>query len=269
MRAKKAGLIVDNPIDIISMIALPAIAIMALFNLSVAFSGSEEFPAVTPACYDLIQRGILGLGGMVFTKWLFQSKRAKAQLIGVSFNTDDLLDIGYCVVAYFGIQAGVLFLRELYMFQVTASDVWLFFVSAAIIEEALYRGFLVMLIQAVMARLLGVKAEKNLLIPNGAAIVISAAVFAWSHEAYREDPFLITLTFLGGCSQAYFYIKTKNLLGPMVAHGLINFSAAGSLIQTLNIPQLIENGGLIQQINMDGGIILWQKNINFYWRCWC
>jgi membrane protease YdiL (CAAX protease family) len=94
--------------------------------------------------------------------------------------------------------------------------VYAFFISAAIIEEMVYRGFLVMLVQALLARLMRIKIHKGmngmkLIIPNVIAILISGSIFMAVHTNYYADPFLMALTFVGGCSQALWYIKTKNL----------------------------------------------------------
>jgi len=106
--------------------------------------------------------------------------------------------------------------------------VYAFFISAAIIEETLFRGGLVMLIQAILY-----KFTKAMMIANWGSIVISAILFSASHVAYWNDPFLLALTFFGGCSQGYFYLKTRTLLVPIFAHTAINFAASGSVVQTL------------------------------------
>lgn len=256
---KKNILLVDNPIDLIALI-FGIVSILVLFGLRSIYLTSSEFPSVATDSVKLIILGMIGLTGMIITRLIFHTKKGdRIPVIANTFKPNQILDFGFAIASYFGIQIIIILIRQMKIFQVTSVDVYLFFLSAAEIEELLYRGFLVMFVQIALVIIfkMKVKNESELLLVNIFTCFISGLVFALVHTGYWGDPFLMILTFLGGISQAIWYIKSKNLFVPMVAHAAINLVASGSLLQTLN-PEAIPmaSSSLLQILN--SGIILLQ-----------
>ena len=233
---KKNILLVDNPIDLMAII-FGCVAILGLIGLRSIYLTSSEFPSVAIDSVKLIIRGMIGLTGMIITRLIFHTKKGdRIPIIANTFKPNQILDFGFAIASYFGIQVIIILLRQMSIFQVSSVDVYLFFFFASICEELLYRGFLVMVVQIALVIIfkMKVKKESQLLLVNIFTCFISGLVFALVHTGYWGDPFLMILTFLGGISQAIWYIKSKNLFVPMIAHAAINLVASGSLLQTLN-----------------------------------
>ncbi len=233
---KKNILLVDNPIDLIAII-FGVVAILGLFSLRSIYLTSSEFPSVATDSVKLIILGMIGLTGIIITRLIFHTKKGdRVKIIANTFNPSQVLDFGFAVASYFGIQIIIILLRQMKIFQVSSVDVYLFFFFASICEELLYRGFLVMFVQIALVIIfkMKVKKEEQMLLVNIFTCFVSGLIFALVHTGYWGDPFLMILTFLGGVSQAIWYIKSKNLFVPMIAHAAINLVASGSLLQTLN-----------------------------------
>jgi membrane protease YdiL (CAAX protease family) len=235
---KKNVLVVDNQIDILGLI-ITAVAIIVLFNLFNVFSGSDESPQVASDSLTLIlTRGIPGIAGMFFTRlFLCSNKGKQTPIVGNQWGSSDkdnsLMDSLFATACYFGIQISILVLEQKGLFQVSAVDVYAFFISAAVLEECFYRGFLVMLCQALLAKVWKARDETSILIMNVICCLLSGIIFAAAHTRYYGEPALMLITFLGGCSQAWWYLKSKNLFVPIVSHAFINFAASGGVVQTL------------------------------------
>lgn len=225
-------LLVDIPMDVSAFILWIA-AVLTLSRLAVLYVDNTEY-TVTEDSIAFIFRGLLALGGVIAFKLLCRTKAGKHNpVIENLFNKDSIFDALYCTVSYFAIQAIVLAIQATF-FQVEVGDVYGFFLSAAVIEEWLYRALVVMMIQWAISMLLRKAGSKSLLLPNILAIVLSALLFMYVHEDYRDDIFLMSLTFLGGCSQAFWFIKARgNLLIPILAHGTVNWASSKSLAQSL------------------------------------
>ncbi|MHA1585222.1 MAG: CPBP family intramembrane glutamic endopeptidase [Promethearchaeota archaeon] len=234
-KIKRNILLVDNPIDILAVI-FGLFAIGALFSLRARYAMSDEFPSVATDSVKLIIVGMSGITGLFLTRIIFHTKKGdRVSLIANTTHPDNLLDFGFAIATYFGIQIVVIILNKA-VFQVASVDVYLFFFSAAICEEMLYRGFLVMFVQIILIRMLKIKArhESDVLLPNILTCFISGSVFMAVHTVYYGQPAQMIITFVGGFFQAFWYLKSKNLFVPMISHASINFVASGSLLQTLN-----------------------------------
>lgn len=235
-RKRKQVLLADNPIDLLSII-FSVVALLVLLSLSFNYYNSTEYPTVASDCLILLVEGLFGLGGIFATRILLCSKRGQNEdLIANQFNPDKTpFNIVLATAFYFLIQIVVILLRESKIFQVAAVDVFAFYLSAAIVEELFFRGFLVMLVQGLLVKFFNIKPrkEEDLIVINLFCSILSGAIFALVHTSYWTDPFLMVLTFAGGISQSIFYIKTKNLSVPMLSHAAINLTASGSLLQSI------------------------------------
>jgi membrane protease YdiL (CAAX protease family) len=77
-------------------------------------------------------------------------------------------------------------------------------VLAPLLEETLFRGFLLTSLTKVM--------------PNWAAILASSTAFGLAHLSVKDLPVLIAL----GCLLGTLYTRSRNLLTPMIVHGSWN-----------------------------------------------
>jgi membrane protease YdiL (CAAX protease family) len=233
LKKKYNLLLIDNPLDIASTIFL----VVALVNLVAqmnTYAGSVENPDIYGDCLQLIIWGTLGFGGMITIRLIFHTEKANhTPLFANMFNKAQIWDLIYCMACYVGIQLVVIVIQQTGMFQVAEVDVYFFFFDAAVVEEHLYRGFIVMLSQFLLAKIFKPKMEKDMLIINIISAVVSGGVFMAVHTNYWGNMLLMILTFTGGASQAFWYAKTKNLLIPIGAHVLINLSASRTLVATL------------------------------------
>lgn len=230
---KTNPLLVDNPIDLIAAL-LGGIAILVLVSLRTTFLHSTDYPSIADDALELMFVGVLGMGGMFITRLLLNTKKGRTTpFLANTFRSEHLMDFGFATASYFAIQALLMVLRNLKIFQVATVDVFAFYFAAAVCEELCYRGFLVMLVQGGLARMLHISKAETLLPINIFTCLISGSVFALVHQVYWTDPYLMLLTFLGGCSQAFWYLKTKNLTTCIVSHAVINLVASGSLVQSL------------------------------------
>jgi membrane protease YdiL (CAAX protease family) len=75
---------------------------------------------------------------------------------------------------------------------------------APLLEETLFRGFLLTSLTKVM--------------PNWAAILASSTAFGLAHLSVKDLPVLIAL----GCLLGTLYTRSRNLLTPMIVHGSWN-----------------------------------------------
>lgn len=92
-------------------------------------------------------------------------------------------------------------------------------------EEPLFRGFIVTSLVTVITRYVGVGKAKIPLVA-----IISGLLFALAHIEYQIMPFRIiyidgiqlSITFILGTFWSIMFIKTKSLLGPIIAHMCAN-----------------------------------------------
>ncbi|WP_457556442.1 CPBP family glutamic-type intramembrane protease [Candidatus Harpocratesius sp.] len=236
---KKQLLLNDNPIDIIGLF-IGLIAIGAQLILYSVFLMDPDFSPIAPDSLSYVLRGTAALMIMFVSRLIFQSKKGKKQpIIGNQFDPEDILLYVLCIACYFGIQLIIMALSET-IFQVTAVQVYFFFITGGEIEELIYRGALIMFIQGLLVFIyekngMKVKNNSDLLPINVICVLISGMLFVFAHGRYLTNFATYSITILGGFSQAFWYVKTKNITVPMLAHAAINFVAAGSLVATYNL----------------------------------
>lgn len=150
---------------------------------------------------------------------------------GTIFDAGDIrLDMMLCIGCYFAIQIALWVIGE-EAYQVSIVDKFFFYIFAALIEEIIYRGAIVMLSQWFFAWAFRIKDGSQMWVVNIIVMLISGIAFAASHKGYYGDPIKMTITFLGGMSQAFWYIRSKVLIVPMAAHAAINLAYAGTMLQ--------------------------------------
>lgn len=103
-------------------------------------------------------------------------------------------------------------------------------VLAPILEESLFRGFLLTSLTRVM--------------PTWAAVAVSSTAFGLAHLSIKDLPVLIALGSLLGV----LYVRSRNLLTPMIVHGAWNSTVLTLLFwlaaSGIDVQQLIQQGHL-------------------------
>lgn len=92
-------------------------------------------------------------------------------------------------------------------------------------EEMLYRGFLLSLVMYPLMILGKALTKKHVMI----GLVLVSIIFSVAHFGYRFSPFQIRFdsyqlmtAFILGIVEGYVFLKTKNLLGPILIHNISN-----------------------------------------------
>lgn len=199
-----------------------------LFYLRSKFTGSEDYPTVASDAGTILLKGSIGLMVMVAFR-LFVGKETTNFIGAVKTPIEKYF---YAILSYFAIQIVIILISGA-IFQVAQVDVYAFYISAGIMEELLYRGALVMIVQFLLAKFTETHKYPALWGITVFTAMISGIVFAAVHTRYWGNITMLAITFLGGVSQAIWYQHTKNLTVPILAHAVINFVASGSLLQTL------------------------------------
>jgi membrane protease YdiL (CAAX protease family) len=103
-------------------------------------------------------------------------------------------------------------------------------VLAPLLEETLFRGFLLTSLTKFMS--------------TPAAIFASSLAFGVAHLSLRDLPVLVAL----GCLLGALYVRSRNLLTPMLVHGVWNSSVLTLLFALtaagVDVQQLLREGGL-------------------------
>jgi len=228
-RRNRMDLVVFKRVDLLSLFFL-IVAILLQFYLYGAYLGSKQFPKLSADSLQLIIKGIIGFGAMMFfglyrkIRFMYDSE----PVIGNSYKRDDENLYLMCIGAYIAIQMIGSVLQNAFKFQSVAADVYAFYNASAIIEEFFFRGMVIGIIMLVLSKL-----TSNETLIKIISIFSSAIIFALSHTRYYSNPIAMGVTLMGGITQAYFYIKTKNLFPCLLAHAIVNNIAAGSMVESL------------------------------------
>jgi membrane protease YdiL (CAAX protease family) len=227
-----------------------AFSAITLIILAAKYETNLTYPNLTKDAYNLLMKGTLGLFIMLLIKTFQASldepqkrrntrKQKPMSIITAQIDLDKLI-IGsiLAIASYLLIQIIPQILVGQFEFQSVAGDVYAFYTSSAIMEEFLYRGGLITGFYFMISFFLNKNSMSNELIDKTflvLIIIISAIIFMIAHERYYNDVTTLIITLLGGISQGFFYVYTKSLTPAIIAHGVINFIAAGSLIQSLGV----------------------------------
>lgn len=112
-------------------------------------------------------------------------------------------------------------------------DIYFYYLSASVIEEALYRMFLISLIIFLFSKL---KVQLPEVLILFIAVLVSSIIFMLVHlSAYGGNPDLLLAMFLVGIVLAIYYIIFKDITVPMIGHLLINLLATWLMLGTTNI----------------------------------
>lgn len=154
-----------------------------------------------------------------------------------------LIYIGICIMGYFIIQALIIILLGEPIFQVVVFDVYAYFISGAIAEELLFRGFLTTLFQLIFTFVIIGSFRKNkdqiskskIYIVNILSALSTGLIFFAFHTRYYSSVTASTITIVIGFYQGLWFLYTKSLLVVMASHVVGNWISAGTLVQQLGL----------------------------------
>jgi len=238
-----SSVLVNNPLDILTIL-LGFVSLLVMSSLYFFYMGNTDFPSVSDDSMSLFFKGIIGITLMIFARvflYTLNKKDVYKNMVGLTFDPgtglgdlkSHISDTVFAILSYFSIQMIGLILQNINIFQTTALNIYAFYFSSAVIEELLFRGGIIMFMQALFVKMIPVKGDAYPYLQSALAGLISSIAFLLVHQRYFDNPVFMIVTFLGGVSQAIFYFKSKNLFIPIIAHVVVNLVAAGGLIQSL------------------------------------
>lgn len=221
-----------NPIVLITVI----FPILGLSIIAIQNYGNPEYPTLSLECVKYLGALFAGTLGYIFSSWAMHDGQF---VISWKWGRNDGSIFILTIVVILGIQLSV---AATAFFQVTALDVYFFYVSAAPAEEMLYRGGILFFILVFLTKM-DKREEMPYFIKSIIAILVSSLLFALAHQDYYDNmPVLIGTLACGVMFGVAFCASKGNLLITIVIHALFNFGAAGNIVQTLN------NSGHLQTI---------------------
>lgn len=126
--------------------------------------------------------------------------------------------LAYGIFAILGTIFLILLAKKLHFHAMDVDDFWIswrlivFFIPVSILQEVVYRGFL-------MTRLHEVIKDRN------AVVFINAILFTLLHTIYPKPEIMLSIAFGSGIIMAYLYEKYPNIVLISLAHAILNFVA--------------------------------------------
>ncbi len=272
--------IIDYPIDLIGII-ICVIGILLATYLAIKYLNDPTLPNMTSSAMTNIIFGVIGIAGYIGIPVIYRYVRIKKNACSnallqerplIASNPmaydykksiiskkgkesyerktlfDTLLAGTYCLGVYAAIQLLQLLIGEEPIFEVVAFDVYAFFISSAIVEEMLFRGFLTMLFQIIYGSFIVGKFKKygisnqyeksipknKIYLVNILSSITTGLLFIAFHTRYWSDLSAFIITTLVGISQAIFFCWTKSLTIIMLSHGIGNAMASRTFLQGLS-----------------------------------
>ena len=108
--------------------------------------------------------------------------------------------------------------QTIFRLTLTTEDLYMYYVAGAIIEEGMFRMFIVsFFMMKTKIKYVG--------------IIISSVIFMVSHwSVYGQSPDMMLAVFLSGVMFGIFYVMSKDITITMIAHIIINLIAVGNLL---------------------------------------
>ena len=182
----------------------------------------------------LLVLGIIGLIGSAGMAVLFKRNFFKFQHYYYR-NTDVFLNfILFVFVLFAGLGFVWFLLGSTLRYALSNTELYFYYISAAIIEELFFRMFLCGVPKTYLIELR--KRGQNKFpeaIENISIAISTAVIFMLAHlTTYGNTLIGITAMFFGGILFALFYLYTKDITITMVAHIWVNIIAVSNLIMT-------------------------------------
>ena len=205
---KGSELIRFNSISIV----LTCASIMVELYLTWKYFGKDPY-----ANYSLLLL-FLGIIGIFGAYWLNPVKLFDLKDYYLKDKVEGLKFLSLILITMVLVGSCMAFLNVTFRLALSTTDLYLYFLASAIIEELFFRMFLI-----------GFFETKTKL--KGVGIIVSAFIFAIFHfDAYGHSLEMMLAMFLGGIVFGIIYLLSKDITITMVAHLFINIIAVGSLI---------------------------------------
>ena len=187
-------------------------SILIEFYLTWKYFGKDPY-----ANYSLLLL-FLGIIGLFGAYWLNPVKLFDLKDYYLKDKVEGLRFLSLILITMVLVGGTMAFLNVSFRLALSTTDLYLYFLASAIIEELFFRMFLV-----------GFFETKTKL--KGVGIIVSAFIFAIFHfDAYGHSLEMMLAMFLGGIVFGIIYLLSKDITITMVAHLFINIIAVGSLI---------------------------------------
>ena len=205
---KTSRLIRFNSISIV----LTCTSIMVELYLTWKYFGKDPY-----ANYSLLLL-FLGIIGLFGAYWLNPTTLFDLKDYYLKDMVEGLRFLSLILITMVLVGASMAVLNVSFRLALSTTDLYLYFLASAIIEELFFRMFLV-----------GFFETKTKL--KGVGIIISAFIFTIFHyDAYGHSLEMMLAMFLGGIIFGIIYLLSKDITITMIAHLFINIIAVGSLL---------------------------------------
>lgn len=211
---------IDKISLIIQLIALLSLTTVGLLNLN-----NTEYPLLWRDSFKMTFFILIGLVLQLLTSFYSNDGIKIGNLYDEEKTINQAMITCLIVVA---IQVSIYIFFNQFVFQVTAIEVYAFFVSSAIAEESLYRAGIIGAGMIIFKKQIG-----NYYIRAFILVLVTSLMFVFTHQRYLGIPHLFWGTFLSGIALGTAFVYSKNPLVVIIAHALINFISSGSIVQTL------------------------------------
>lgn len=205
---KSSELIRFNSISIV----LTCASIMVELYLTWKYFGKDDY-----ANYSLLLL-FLGIIGLFGAYWLNPTTLFDLKDYYLKDMVEGLRFLSLILITMVLVGSSMAVLNVTFRLALSTTDLYLYFLASAIIEELFFRMFLV-----------GFFETKTKL--KGLGIIVSAFIFTIFHfPAYGHSLEMMIGMFAGGIIFGIIYLLSKDITITMIAHLLINIIAVGSLL---------------------------------------
>ena len=212
--------------NMVSLMLLSFALFIELYLIS-KYYGREAY---VPFCISLFLQGVGALVGMILL-----NKANNEPFFDKEFPFQTAKQGGYYLAGIFSlfilqmvVQAVA---QTVFRLAMETIDIYFYYLAAAVIEEALYRMFLISLIVFIFSKI-------NTKIPEFVvifiAMIFSSFIFMMVHfSAYGQRPDLLMAMFFVGIVLSIYYLIFKDITVPMLGHLLINLLATALMLGTI------------------------------------
>jgi membrane protease YdiL (CAAX protease family) len=212
------------------VLLIEAVGIFSLSMLFILNLDNDEFPRLASDSLEFVILLVIGISLQIAVVY-FDSHRVKVK--DKIPETTLLLSFLTFIVTVV-IQGVITLTLQPSVAQVSVVQVYAFFISAAIAEEAFFRGGVVGLTYVIAIN--NIHHKQKRIISILLSTLVGALTFTMLHVRYYAIPAALIITLLTGILLSIVYAINKNLLVTIIVHVAVNIFATGALVQTLMGP---------------------------------
>lgn len=187
-------------------------SIIIMIYLTTKYLGVNDYGIYT---LILLILGVLSIVGVI---WLNKGNIFILEMEYLKDKYKALLFVFYVVVLFFIIMMIMFISQFVFRLTISTEDMYMYYVAAAIIEEGMFRMFIVSFFM--------IKTRIKYF-----GIVISSVIFMFSHwEVYGQSPDMMLAVMLSGVAFGIFYVMSKDITITMLVHVFINLFAVGNIL---------------------------------------